>query len=120
MVELGVIVPQSDPTPWVNSMVTVLKGDKVRICLDPSDLHKAIRREHYPTKTVEEVASRMPNAKILSRFDSKKAYCKIELDDESSLLTTFNTPKGRFRFTRLPFSISSASEVFQCAARNIQ
>ena len=34
------------------------------------------------------------------------------LDEESSQLTTFNTPFGRFRFTRIPFGIRSAQEVF--------
>ena len=38
---------------------------------------------------------------------------QIQLDDESSKLCTFNTPFGRYRFTRLPFGIKSASEVFQ-------
>ena len=115
MTQQGVIVPQKDPTPWVNSMVTVVKGDKIRICLDPTDLNKAIQREHYPMRTIEEVASRMPNAKCFSRFDAKRAYWQIALDKRSSLLTTFNTPNGRYRFTRLPFGISSASEVFQRA-----
>ncbi|CAL9702176.1 unnamed protein product [Knipowitschia caucasica] len=29
------------------------------------------------------------------------------------MLTTFSTPFGRYRFLRMPFGISSASEVFQ-------
>ena len=39
----------------------------------------------------------------------------ICLDDASSRLCTFNTPFGRYRFTRLPFGIKSAPEVFQRA-----
>ena len=30
------------------------------------------------------------------------------------MITTFNTPFGRYRWKRLPFGISSAPEVFQC------
>ena len=37
----------------------------------------------------------------------------MALDDESSYLTTFHTPFGRYRWRRLPFGISSAPEVFQ-------
>jgi len=41
--EEGVILAKVDePTDWVSSMVTVVKGDKVRICLDPSDLNQVI------------------------------------------------------------------------------
>ena len=35
------------------------------------------------------------------------------MDDESSKLLTFNTPRGRYRFTKLPFGISSAPEIHQ-------
>ena len=37
----------------------------------------------------------------------------MKLDEESSRLTTFNTSFGRYRWKRLPFSISSAPEVWQ-------
>ena len=37
----------------------------------------------------------------------------MKLDKKSSLLTTFNTPFGRYRFTRLPFGVNSAQDVFQ-------
>ena len=40
---------------WVNSMVPVIKPNKVRICIDPQDLNTAIKREHYPLRTIEEV-----------------------------------------------------------------
>ena len=47
MVELGVIVPVKEPTEWVNSMVIEHKRNSdVRICLDPTNLNKAIRRDH--------------------------------------------------------------------------
>ena len=37
----------------------------------------------------------------------------MKLDKASSLLTTFNTPFGRYRYNRLPFGLSSAQDVFQ-------
>ncbi|KAJ8336302.1 hypothetical protein SKAU_G00396450 [Synaphobranchus kaupii] len=115
MEQSDVITKQSEPTQWVNSMVTVVTQKKIRICMDPKDLNTAIRREHYPLLTVEEVVSRMPNAKYFSVLDANQGFYQIKLDEESSKLCTFNTPIGRYRFKRLPFGISSASEVFQRA-----
>ncbi|EDO43256.1 predicted protein [Nematostella vectensis] len=40
-------------------------------------------------------------------------YWHKKLTDAASLLCTFNTPFGRFRFRRMPFGISCASEVAQ-------
>ena len=115
MVKMGVITRQTEPTEWVNSMVTVVTPKKIRICMDPKDLNEAIKREHYPLLTVEEVVSRMPKAKYFSVLDANKGFWQIKLDEESSKLCTFNTPIGRYRFLRLPFGISSAPEVFQRA-----
>ena len=39
----------------------------------------------------------------------------MKLDDESSLLTTTNTPIGRYRWLKLPFGIKSAHEMYQRA-----
>ena len=61
MERLSVVVKQKEPTPWVNSIVTVTKSDgSVRLCIDPKDLNKTIQREHYPMKTIEEVVAEMP------------------------------------------------------------
>ncbi|KAL1277373.1 hypothetical protein QQF64_024046 [Cirrhinus molitorella] len=113
MEEMGVIKKQTEPTEWVNSMVTIVKPNKIRICIDPQELNREIRREHYPLKTIEEVVAEMPRAKIFSVVDANQGFWQIRLDEESSKLCTFNTPFGRYSFTRLPFGISSAPEVFQ-------
>ena len=113
MEKLGVIRPVNKPTDWVSSMVTVVKPGKLRICLDPRDLNLAIKREHYPTLTVEEVVSRLPNAKVFLKLDAASGFWQIPLDEESSFLTCFNTPFGRYEFKRLPFGIKSAPEIFQ-------
>lgn len=95
-------------------MVAVPKPDgRMRICLDPKELNEAIKREHYQIPTIEEVATRLHGAKLFSVLDARDGFWHIKLDEESSYLTTFNTPFGRYRWKRMPFGISSAPEVFQ-------
>jgi hypothetical protein len=102
-----------EPTDWVNSMVTVIKPEKIRVCIDPRDLNRAIEREYYPMKTIEDVVAGMPEVKVFSVLDATSGYWQMKLNEESSKLCTFNKPFGRYRFTRLPFGIKSAPEVFQ-------
>ena len=113
MESAGHIIKVTEPTDWVSSMVVVIKKEKIRICIDPKDLNRAIRRENYPIPTVEEIVSTIPNAKVFSVIDAKSGFLQIKLDYESSLLTTFNTPVGRYRWLRLPFGIKSAPEIYQ-------
>ena len=48
MEQLGAIEKVDQPTEWVNSIVIVEKEDgSLRICLDPKDLNRAVKREHF-------------------------------------------------------------------------
>jgi len=89
------------------------KDGRLRLCLDPKDLSKAILREHYPLPTIEEVATRLYGAKFFTILDARHGFWHIPLDKASSMLTTFNSLFGRYRWKWLPFGISSAPEVFQ-------
>ena len=114
MVEKQVIVPVTEPTPWVSSMVVVQKkNNKLRICLDPRGLNRAIMRSHYPLPTIEQVATRLNKSKIFIVLDAKTGFWQVRLDQNSSYLTTFNTPFGRYRWLHMPFGICSAPEVWQ-------
>ena len=61
----GGIKKVTQPTPWVNSMVVNEKrnGD-LRICSDPRDLNKAIKREHYQVPTQQEIMGRLAGASV--------------------------------------------------------
>ena len=52
MLDAGVIVPVTEPTPWIKSFVIVETTDqhgnpKMHIRLDPTPLNKAVIREPY-------------------------------------------------------------------------
>ena len=109
----GYLAKVNQPTDWVNSMVMIEKknGD-VRICIDPKDLNMAITREHFQIPTKEEILGELAGAKYFSKMDATAGFHQIELDEKSSMMTTLNTPFGRYRYLRLPMGICSAPEVF--------
>ena len=92
----GHLAKVMQPTDWVNSMVVSSRGEKIRICLDPADLNKAVKREHYPIPTEEEIVAKIPDATVFTVLDAKSGYLQMKLAYESSLLTTMNTPIGRY------------------------
>ena len=98
MENLGVIEPIQEPTAWVSHMVPARNKDgSIRLCIDPVNLNKALLRLHHPIKTIEDILPNMPNAKVFS--------LQVPLDKELSLLTTFITPIGRYKFLRMPLVI---------------
>ena len=118
MIHAGVLLPVNKATPWINSFVLMEKRTnhgqvKLRICLDPTNLNKAIIREPYHFQTPNDIAHHLADACILTVCDCKKGYWHQALDEPSSYLTTFNTEIGRYRFTVMPFGITVAGDVFQ-------
>ena len=116
----GQLVRVSQPTDWISNMVirerepTPTKLGKIRICLDPSQtLNKAIRCPKYIILTLEENLHKLHGMKYMTVIDVKEAFQNIPLTLRSSLMTTMYTPWGLYRWTRLPFGISSASEEWQ-------
>jgi hypothetical protein len=43
MEKVDVIMPVMTPTEWVLSLVTVVKPNKTRLCINPKDLNKAVK-----------------------------------------------------------------------------
>ena len=77
-------------------MVVSRRADsRIRDCFDGKDLNKAIMRCNHKTQTLEELTHKFSGAKIFSKIDSKNGYWSVNLDEESTKLTTFNTAFGR-------------------------
>ena len=114
LIEEEIIMEQVEPTPLVSSVTFPRKqnGD-VRVCLDPSNLNKAIIREHHKPMTVEEIAHELAGATVYTKADALKAFLQIHLTHEASLLMTFNSHWGRLRFLRMPFGAKMNQDMFQ-------
>ena len=71
LVSQGILEEVKEHTDWVNSYVIVEKDTgnshapnhtvkkKLRICLDPRDLNKALEREPYHTRSVDEITAKL-------------------------------------------------------------
>ena len=96
LIEEEIITEQVEPTPWVCSVTFLRKPNReVRVCLDPSNLNKAIIREHHKPMTVEEIAHELARATVYMKVDALKAFLQIHLMHEASLLTMFNSHRGQ-------------------------
>ena len=96
LIEEEIITEQVEPTPWVSSVTFPRKPNgEIRVCLDPSNLNKAIIREHHKPMTVEEIAHELAGVTVYRKADALKAFLQIHLMHKASLLMTFNSHRGR-------------------------
>ena len=62
---------------------------------------------------VDETLALLSGATVFSKVDANSGFWQIPLADESQHYTTFISSFGRYQFKKLPFGISSASEIFE-------
>lgn len=82
-------------------------------------INRAIIRPVYLIPTLEKNIHRFFKARRSSTFDIRDAFQTIKLTEEYSMLTTMHTPWERYRWTRLPFGVSSAPKEFQRRLHNV-
>ena len=71
------------------------------------------RLDCYPLPRVDDLLASLSGGQSFSKLDFKNAYQQLVLDEGSRHLTTINTHRGLFQYTRLPFGVSSAPGIFQ-------
>ena len=107
---------------WAAPIVPVLKSDKtsVRICGDfKLTVNQASKLDRYPIPKVEDLFATLAGGKSFTKLDLSQAYQQIELEETSKNYVVINTNKGLFRYTRLPYGVSSAPGLFQRAMENL-
>ena len=114
LVSLGVLTPVDEPTPWVSQLViTMKKSGALRVCIDPKELDKALLHERYTLPILEDTLHELSTSTVFTKADLAHGFWHVILDEPSSILTTFQTCFGRYRWLHLPFRTSVSSEIFQ-------
>ena len=114
--ELDIITPLGvdEMAEWCNSFVVVPKvNGKVQLCLDPVQLNQALIRLIHRGPTLNDILLKLNNVQYMSIINVSSGYHNIKLDNQSSYLTTFACPFGRYRYKCLPFGTVPAGNMFQ-------
>ena len=110
----GIITEVQENTEWINPIVPVMKPNgSLRLCMDPKDLNKAMERNQWYSRTIDDILPKLAKSKYKMLKDATLGYWHVILDLASNLPTTFNTPWGKFRWLRLSFRLKISSDIFQ-------
>ena len=114
LVEEGTLEPV-EFSNWAAPIVPVLKSDKssVRICGDfRRTVNPVSKLDRYPIPRIEDLFANLKKGKSFTTLDLSQAYQQLTLDEESRKCVVINTHEGLFKYTRLPYGISSAPGIF--------
>ena len=113
LVEQGIIEP-SDDTTWCAPLVPVRKPDNsIRLCVDFRELNQVTPLDRHILPTLPSILDSVGKATVLSKIDLTSGFHQIPVDPNVKNLTTFLSPKGKFRFLKMPFGLKNAPSHFQ-------
>ena len=109
------VLRKVEHSEWAASIVPVPKKDgSLRLCGDYKVMvNPALNMNQYPLPKPADLLSSLAGGQRFSKLDHTAAYQQVPLDEMSAKLTTINTHEGLYEYTRLPFGVASAPEIFQ-------
>ena len=116
MLELKLIqkLDINEATDWCHNLVLVRKPNgKLRVCLDPCTINRALQFNVHNARMFQDIVSNLGTVSKVSKMDTNSGFWTLPMNEESQLLTTFNTPWGQFCFTKMPFGLNQAQYFFQ-------
>jgi transposase InsO family protein len=111
LLDEGTIEPVTEPSVFCNPARWIEKpGGGVRLVSDQKCNPICERNTHvFPTREAI-IQSIPPDSKFFAKLDATSGYHQIALDEESSKLTTFLLPTGRYRYKRAPMGLSASGD----------
>ena len=113
--EVEGIIEKVSHSKWAAPIVPVSKGNgKIRIYGDYNvTVNQSLQVDQYPLPKPEDLFASLAGRTKFSKIDQTQAYLQLQLEVESREFVTVNTHIGLYRYTRLPFGITSAPAIFQ-------
>ena len=94
---------------WLANVVSVPKKDnKVRVCVDFRDLHKANPKDDFPLLHISMLVDNIVGHSMLSFLDGVSGYNQILIAPEDMEKTFFNTEYDTYCYRVMPFGLKNA------------
>ena len=80
---------------------------------------RCYKLDPYRIPCNENLFAKLSGGKSFTKLDLSQAYLQVPLDEASNQLVVINTLKGLYRYTELPYGVSSAPGIFQRLMENV-
>lgn len=112
LLEKGII--KRSISPITSPVFVARKGDNdVRLLVDFRKVNKHITDDNYFFPGIFDNIEALKGMKFFSKIDLTTSFYQIPVAEEHQEITSFTSPIGQYKFTRLPFGLKSSPKLFQ-------
>ena len=107
-------------SPWASNVVLVTKKDgRKRFAIDYRSLNSVTKKDAYGIPQIQSILDRLKGYRYFSVLDIASAYWCVPVRECDIEKTAFNTPRGLYEMTVMPFGLVNAQATFQRLMDNI-
>ena len=99
---------------WLANVVVVPeKGNKLRVCVDYTDLNDACPKDSFPLPRIDQIVDASVGNGMLSFLNAFSGYHQIPMHPPDAEKTSFITPYRLYCYNVMPFGLKNAVATYQ-------
>ena len=114
LLKIGSIREVKYPEWLANVVVVPKKGNKLRMCVDYTDLNKACPKDSFRLPYIDCMIDATASHEILSFLDAYSGYNQIKMNPEDQEKTSFITNFGTYSYNLMPFGLKTPEPLITC------
>lgn len=100
---------------WASPIVVIVKknGIDIRLCIDYRAVNALTKLMVYPMPLVNDLLENLDAMLWFCSLDMASGFWVVKMTERAKAISAFITPFGLFQWTRMPFGLKNAPQIYQ-------